>query len=67
MCVKLPPEDLNLDPYPPYPTSTYTCGVTIAPRVYNGNNIIFVVTQLIGLHNHVAFISLCNCPIFFTL
>ena len=25
MCVKLPPEDLNPDPYPPHPTSTYTC------------------------------------------
>ena len=31
MCVKLPPEDLNLDPCPPHPTSTYTCEVTIAP------------------------------------
>ena len=33
MCVKLPPRDLNFDPYPPHPTSTYTCGVTIALRV----------------------------------
>ena len=33
MCVKLPPRDLNPDPYPPHPTSTYTCGVTIAPSV----------------------------------
>ena len=33
ICVKLPSEDLNHDSYPPYPTSTYTCGVTIAPRV----------------------------------
>ena len=36
MCVKLPPGDLNLGPYPPHPTSTYTCGVTIAPRVCGG-------------------------------
>ena len=36
MCVKLIPGDLNLDPYPPHPTSTYICKVTIAPRVCNG-------------------------------
>ena len=36
MCVKLPPGDLNLGPYPPHPTSTYTCGVTTAPRVRSG-------------------------------
>ena len=33
MCVKLPPGDLNTDPSPPHLTSTYTCGVTITPRV----------------------------------
>ena len=33
MCVKLPHGDLNLSPYP---TNTYTCGVTIAPRVCGG-------------------------------
>ena len=32
MCVKLPPENLNPDLYPPYPTNTYTCGVTTASR-----------------------------------
>ena len=37
MCVKLSPKDLNPNPYPPHPTSTYTCGVTIAPRVCGGN------------------------------
>ena len=37
MCVKLPPEDLNPDPYPPHPTSIYTCVVSIAPRVCGGN------------------------------
>ena len=37
MCVKLPLRDLNPDIYPPHPTSTYTCGVTIAPRVCGGN------------------------------
>ena len=33
MCIKLPLGDLNPDPYPLHPTSTYTCGVTIEPRV----------------------------------
>ena len=38
MCVKLPLEDLNLDPYPPHPTNTYTCRVTITPKVCGGIN-----------------------------
>ncbi|KAK4581336.1 hypothetical protein RGQ29_024836 [Quercus rubra] len=33
MCVKLPPGDLNPSLYLTRPTSTYTCGVTIAPKV----------------------------------
>ena len=37
MCVKLPPRDLNLNPYSPHPTSTYTCGVTIAFTLLNYN------------------------------
>ena len=36
MCVKLPPGDLNPDPCPPHPTSTYTCGVTIISNVCSG-------------------------------
>ena len=36
MCVKFPPGDLKPGPCPPHSTSTYTCGVTIAPRVYGG-------------------------------
>ena len=31
--MKLSPGNLNLGPYPPHPTSTYTCEVTITPRV----------------------------------
>ena len=31
--MKLSPGDLNPDPYSPHPTSTYTYGVIIAPRV----------------------------------
>ena len=37
MCVKLPLRNLNLSPYPPYPTSTYTYRVTTAPKVHGGN------------------------------
>ena len=33
MYVKLPLRNLNSDPYPPHPTNTYTCEVTIASRV----------------------------------
>ena len=36
MFVKLLLEDLNHGPYPEHPTSTYTCGVTNAPRVHGG-------------------------------
>ena len=35
--------DLNPDPWPPHLTSTYTCGVTIAPRVYSGHVIQFLI------------------------
>ena len=30
--------DSNSDPYPPYPASTYTCAVTIVPKVCRGNS-----------------------------
>ena len=38
MCMKFPPRDLNIDSCPPtsyisHPTNTYTCGVTIVPKV----------------------------------
>ena len=36
MCVSLPPGDLNPGPCPPYSTSTYTCKVTIVPKVCGG-------------------------------
>ena len=38
ICVKLPPKDLNSGSYPPHPTSTNTCRVTIAPTVCDGEN-----------------------------
>ena len=34
MCVKLSPGDLNPSPCPTHLTSTYICGVTIAPTSY---------------------------------
>ena len=44
--MKLPPKDLNLDPYPPHPTSTYTYGVIITPKVCNDRNNILCVRKL---------------------
>ena len=46
MCIKLPPKDLNLGPYPPHPTSTYTYRIIIAPRVCGGRNNILCVRKL---------------------
>ena len=39
--MKLLPENLNSDLYPPHPTRTYTCRVTTAPKVRNGKKILF--------------------------
>ena len=36
MCVKFSPKNLNPDSYLPHPTNTYTCRVTIAPRIFGG-------------------------------
>ena len=41
MCVKLPPRDLNHGPCPAHPITTYTCGVTITPRVCGGVVLLF--------------------------
>ena len=45
MCVKLPSGDLNPGPCPPHPTSTYTCGVTIALKVCGGRIVIVINTK----------------------
>ena len=37
MYVKFPFGNLNLDPCPSHPTSTYTCRVTIASNVCGGD------------------------------
>ena len=44
--MKLPPKDLNLGPYPPHPTNTYTYGVIIASRVCGDRNNILCVRKL---------------------
>lgn len=38
MCVKLPFGDLNLGSYSPHPTSTYIYAMTIALKVFSGEN-----------------------------
>ena len=38
MCVKLPPRDLNPNPYPLHSTNIYTFGVTIASKMCGGKN-----------------------------
>ena len=41
--MKLLSRDLNLNPYPPHPTNTYTCEVTIALRVSGGRKVFHLV------------------------
>ena len=55
--MKLSFGDLNPDPYPPRPTSTYTCEVTITPMVYGGTNLILdlfniLLFILVKYHGH---------------
>ena len=40
MFVNLSPEDLNSQPLLPHPTSTYTCGLTIALRVHSDTKLV---------------------------
>ena len=46
MCVKIPSGDLNPDPCPPHPTSTYICRVTTAPKVRGGNALSYLENYL---------------------
>ena len=39
MCVKLSSGELNPNPCPPHPTSTYTCRMTIALNMYGGSTL----------------------------
>ena len=63
MCVKLPPRDLNIDPYSPHSTNTYTCGVTIVPRMCGGRCAV-VVSTLIKLTflNHSIMVKILSKP-----
>ena len=51
MCVKLSHGDLNLGPFLPHPTSTYTCGVTIAPKACGGKKGIKLMTPIMCKYN----------------
>ena len=42
MYVKLSPRNLNPGPYPPHPTSTYTCEVTITSMVHGSYNLMII-------------------------
>ena len=44
--MKFPPENLNLSPYLPHLTSTYTCRVTITPKMCNSK--IFILLTKSG-------------------
>ena len=48
MCVKLFSRDLNLGLYPPHPTSTNTCEVTIMPNVCGRKS--FLIRETINLN-----------------
>ena len=54
MCVKFPLGNLNFGFRPPHPTSTYTCGVTITPRMYGSVTILFFNSSLVGIENIVV-------------
>ena len=49
MCIKLSLKNLNPKLYPIYPTSTYTCEVTLALRVHDGD--IVVTCKIISMDN----------------
>ena len=44
MCVNLLHEDLNPNPYPLHFISTYICGISITQRVYDGIDIIVIIS-----------------------
>ena len=54
MCVKLTFGDLNPDPCPPHPTSTYTCEVTIGLRVCGGDYVVtlkYILDPIVAKNN----------------
>ena len=58
--MKLPPEDLNPDPYLPHPTSTYIYAVTIAPRV-SSNKFSFLRYIIIQSLFYSVYVILNSC------
>ena len=63
MCVKLPSRDLNPGPWPLHPTSTYTCGMTIAPKVCGGDNSTFISDVRTAQHN----VRIIKCDVLVTI
>ena len=45
ICVKLSPENLNPDPFPPHLTNTYTCRVSNTPKVCGSYLLLFLIIQ----------------------
>ena len=58
MCLKLPLGDLNSGPYPPQPASTYTCKVTITPKVCGGNDTSLYKTFVVNNINNITYYKL---------
>ena len=50
MCVEFPPEDLNPDPYAPYPTNTYTCRVITAVKILLLRGTLICLSCLLGFY-----------------
>ena len=63
MCVSLSPRDLNPDPYPPHLTSTCTCEMTIALRMYGD----ILVSTTIHTHVHARVYMCVNFFFFFLI
>ena len=42
--MKLISRDLNLNLYPPHPTNTYTCGITIKMRMHDDTRVTILIT-----------------------
>ena len=60
--MKFPPGDLYPGPCPLHPTSTYTCGVTIVPKVCGSDNSTFISDVRTAQHN----IRIIKCDVLVT-
>ena len=56
MCVKLTIRDLYHDSYPPHPTISYTCGVTIVAGVRGGAiksfEVLIIIATIVNVIQH---------------